>query len=184
MIMKRVYEIIALSSFLAILILTNRNTQLVTENAIQAEIIDTLTLPEECTYIKQITAKEQEEEIATEIYYGELELLALLVQAEAGNQDETGKRYVADVVLNRVDSPDFPDTIEEVIYQKKPVQFAVTVNGGIEKAGYTITDDVYKIVLEESENRTNPDIVYFRTKKYHKVGRSAFKHQDHYFSTK
>lgn len=38
----------------------------------------------------------------------EMAMLAQLVQAEAGNQDLTGKRLVADVVLNRVDSERFP----------------------------------------------------------------------------
>lgn len=58
-----------------------------------------------------------QEELAEEEYYDSLELLALCVEAEAGNQDLTGKRMVVDVVLNRVDAPDWPDTIEGVITQ-------------------------------------------------------------------
>ena len=65
----------------------------------------------------------------------EMALIAQLVQAEAGNQDLKGKRLVADVVLNRVDSEKFPNTIEEVIFQKEPVQFSVTVSGAFERAG-------------------------------------------------
>ena len=180
--MKQIFEITALSSFLAISLITSKDVQLNEEKAVQAEIIDTVELHNECNYIRQQMIEEQEE-ILTEIYYGELELVALLVQAEAGNQDELGKRYVADVVFNRVESEDFPDTIEEVIYQKNPTQFAVTTNGELEKASYTITEDVFNIVLEEANERTNSDIIYFRTKKYHKHGKNAFKHKDHYFST-
>lgn len=180
--MKQIFEITALSSFLAISLITNKDVRLNEEKTIQAEIIDTIELHNECKYIRQQMIEEQEE-ILTEIYYGELELVALLVQAEAGNQDELGKRYVADVVFNRVDSNNFPDTIEEVVYQKNPTQFSVTSNGNLEKAGYTITEDVFNIVLEEADKRTNSEIIYFRTNKYHSSGHKAFKHQDHYFST-
>lgn len=180
--MKQIFEITALSSFLVISLITNKDVRLNEEKTIQAEIIDTVELHNECKYIRQQMIEEQKE-ILTEIYYGELELVALLVQAEAGNQDELGKRYVADVVFNRVDSNNFPDTIEEVIYQKNPTQFAVTTNGALEKAGYTITEDVFNIVLEEADKRTNADVIYFRTGKYHSNGHKAFKHQDHYFST-
>ena len=57
-------------------------------------------------------------EISEEIYYDSLEYLACLVEAEAGNQDELGKRLVVDVVLNRLDSNEFPDNIYDVINQK------------------------------------------------------------------
>ena len=49
------------------------------------------------------------EEIEEEEKADELELMAICVEAEAGNQSLTGKRMVADVILNRVDNPDFPD---------------------------------------------------------------------------
>ncbi len=64
--------------------------------------------------------KEEQDDIRNEIFYGELEEVALLVQAEAGNQDELGKRYVADVIWNRVDTDEFPDAVREVIYQMDP----------------------------------------------------------------
>lgn len=45
-------------------------------------------------------------------------LLACLVYSESGNQCYEGQLAVANVVLNRVKSPLFPNTISEVIYQK------------------------------------------------------------------
>ena len=45
-------------------------------------------------------------------------LLACLVYSESGNQSYEGQLAVANVVLNRVKSPLFPNTISEVIYQK------------------------------------------------------------------
>ncbi|HPU62607.1 MAG TPA: cell wall hydrolase [Mobilitalea sp.] len=61
----------------------------------------------------------------------DLKLLACLVYAEAGNQSYEGKLAVANVVLNRVKSSKFPDTIKEVIYQ--PGQFTVAKNGSLAK---------------------------------------------------
>ena len=136
------------------------------------------------TVLEHPTFSENTEEIRNEILYGELEEVAILVQAEAGNQDELGKRYVADVIFNRADSSDFPEYTYDVIYQMDPVQFATTVDGAMGKAGYTITEDVFTLVLDEYLNRTNSEIVYFRTGKYHECGTPAFKHGDHYFSTK
>lgn len=49
----------------------------------------------------------------------EIKLIAKLVEAEAGNQSELGKRLVIDTVLNRVDHPNFPDTVNAVVYQSK-----------------------------------------------------------------
>lgn len=46
------------------------------------------------------------------------ENLLRIVEAEASGEDETGKLLVANVVLNRVRSDSFPNTITEVILQK------------------------------------------------------------------
>ncbi|WP_078546691.1 cell wall hydrolase [Litchfieldia alkalitelluris] len=61
----------------------------------------------------------------------EIDLLARIVRAEAQTEPFEGKVAVAAVVLNRVESPLFPDTIREVIYQ--PRQFQPVSNGQINK---------------------------------------------------
>lgn len=62
----------------------------------------------------------------------ELKYLTCIIQAEAGNQPYEGKVAVANVVLNRVDSDRFPNTIKEVIYQNNGVaQFTPTTNGSL-----------------------------------------------------
>ncbi|MDO4332582.1 MAG: cell wall hydrolase [Eubacteriales bacterium] len=60
--------------------------------------------------------------------------LLKIVEAEAGSEDETGKLLVANVVLNRVKSDQFPDTVTEVVYQRsgKKAQFSPVGNGSIE----------------------------------------------------
>lgn len=47
----------------------------------------------------------------------ELEEMAAIVFLEAGNQCMDGQQAVAEVILNRVISGDFPDTVHDVIHQ-------------------------------------------------------------------
>lgn len=54
------------------------------------------------------------------------ELMARLVRAEAVGEPYAGKVAVATVILNRVASPDFPNSIREVIYQISNGHYAFT----------------------------------------------------------
>ena len=75
--------------------------------------------------------EETTEEIIQEEKYNLSEndkyLLAKISMAEAGIEDIYGKAYVIMVVLNRIDSEQFPDTIYEIITQKN--QFSPVSNG-------------------------------------------------------
>ncbi|XJZ26645.1 cell wall hydrolase [Bacillota bacterium Lsc_1132] len=70
------------------------------------------------------------------ISFADKELIAKLVHAEAKGEPYAGKVAVATVVLNRVASPDFPNTVREVIYQKAGGHYAFTPvqNGTINEA--------------------------------------------------
>lgn len=125
--------------------------------------------------------EDDEEQIAEEIYLGELELLAQLVEAEAGNQDFDGKCMVVDVVLNRVESPDFPNTIFEVIYQKNPIQFATVYNGAFDKAAWNMQESDYAAVMVETELHTNRDVLYFNNTKSVSGSGEIFKVGGHWF---
>ncbi len=63
-------------------------------------------------------------------------ILCKIVEAEAGCEDRMGKILVANVVLNRVESTGFPDTVEEVVYQQNDgvAQFSPIANGSFEQA--------------------------------------------------
>jgi N-acetylmuramoyl-L-alanine amidase len=56
----------------------------------------------------------------------EKELMARLVRAEAVGEPYSGKVAVATVILNRVKSPDFPNTVRSVIYQISNGHYAFT----------------------------------------------------------
>ncbi len=55
--------------------------------------------------------------------------LSRIIYAESGNQSLEGKIAVGNVVLNRAASSDFPNTVEEVIFQKN--QFSPAASGSI-----------------------------------------------------
>jgi len=59
----------------------------------------------------------------------DLELLARVIYGESRGEPYEGQVAVGAVVLNRVESPDFPNTIREVIYQKG--QFSCVSDGQI-----------------------------------------------------
>lgn len=61
----------------------------------------------------------------------ELLLLQKIVMAEAEGEPYEGKVAVANVVLNRLRSANFPDTITDVIYQKH--QFSPVANGRLKR---------------------------------------------------
>lgn len=48
----------------------------------------------------------------------EFQILCRIVEAEAGGEDINGRILVANVILNRVESKSFPNTIEGVVFQK------------------------------------------------------------------
>ena len=99
-------------------------------------------------------------------------LIGKVVQHEAGNQSDLGKRLVCDTILNRVESENFPNTVYEVINQPgqycNPKKFP--------------PDDMYKLVAEEIYTRTNHEVLWYRTKRYHKYGTPLVVEGNHYFS--
>lgn len=122
---------------------------------------------------------EPEEPPVPSVTQEEIELIALCVMAEAEGECEYGQRLVIDVILNRVDDPHFPDTIYDVIYQKN--QFAGMYGDRITRC--YVKDELVQLVREELENRTDYDVVFFRTDHYHSYGVPKFQVGAHYFSS-
>ena len=87
------------------------------------------------TGLTQVEGLPEEDPQAAEAFadYTESDYNVLLriVQAEAGGCDMKGKILVANVILNRVESDEFPDTITDVVYEKR--QFSPVSNGSINR---------------------------------------------------
>lgn len=103
--------------------------------------------------------------------------IAYCVEAEAGNQGLEGKQLVVDVILNRVESSDFPDTVYDVITQKNA--FSVWKSGALMKA--VPTEETFEAIDSEIKERTNSEIVYFNSIGY-MHGTPWKKVGAHYFS--
>lgn len=82
------------------------------------------------------TEEETEEESELTLSPEEYNVLLRIVQAEAGTCDETGKLLVANVILNRMEDEEFPDTVSGVVYQKR--QFSPVMNGSINTCKVTM----------------------------------------------
>ena len=87
-------------------------------------------------------AKEKAEREAREAYVrANQELLASIIYCEAGNQPYEGQVAVGAVIMNRVKSGSYPNSIEEVIYQSG--QFGPAATGWLNRVrsskGYSQT---------------------------------------------
>ena len=74
--------------------------------------------------------------VPAEDYYDEEDVrwLSKIIHAEAQGEPFRGKLAVGNVILNRVESDEFPDTVYDVIFDNEHgVQFTPTVNGAIDQ---------------------------------------------------
>ncbi len=79
------------------------------------------------------TVKASEEDVAGLDFTDEESMMLLkIAMAEAEDQGVTGKALVMNVIKNRLDSEDFPNTIEGVVFQ--PYQFTPVLDGRYDAA--------------------------------------------------
>lgn len=156
---------------IALLILSIPRTQRVLAQEVTVsnnEIVGTVSM---CT----VETIERPEPLFGKFTEREIDLMAQLVWHEAGNQDMVGKMLVADTVLNRVEDSRFPNTVEEVIFQKGQYTTA-KVLGRVEP-----TIECYGAVLSEIDGeRYNTEVLFFG--RAYGCGKPLFQHQDHCFS--
>lgn len=101
-------------------------------------------------------AEPEPEPLYEEITAEERELLARVVYAESNTEPIEGQIAVAQVVLNRVRSESFPDTVSEVIYQERQFSTA-SILGRV-----TPTENNYEAVDLAFELAVVPyDVLYF-----------------------
>lgn len=88
-------------------------------------------LPKAASGQRVVDYEIMQREYLYQVSEADYDALLRIVEAEAGCEDETGKLLVANVVLNRVNNEKFPDTIEEVVFQrsKGTTQFSPVANG-------------------------------------------------------
>lgn len=111
----------------------------------------------------------------------EKELICKITWLEAGNQEEEGQRAVIEVILNRLQSDNFPNTVYEVLSQSS--QFSTWCNRN------KVTDEqveqimaILEIVCNEEETVLTEEYLYFDGKK-HDYATNYIQIQDHWFGT-
>ena len=110
----------------------------------------------------------------------DFELMGKTVFAEAKTEEFEGQVAVAEVILNRVESENFPDTVEEVI--KQDGAFSSWGNGSVEAA--PLDDECLEAVQDAVNERFFPDsVVYFREGYFHSFGTPYMVIGHHYFSS-
>lgn len=124
----------------------------------------------------QAQAEQAQVSSAVNASASEQELLAALIFCEAGNQPYDGQVAVGAVVMNRVRSGSFPDTITDVIYQSG--QFTPAMTGWLDSVlasdGYT--DSAMQAAADALAGSTPiGDCLYFST------GGGGYQLGDHYF---
>lgn len=115
----------------------------------------------------------EEETTRRDVTDEEYELLARVCMSEAGTESLEGKIAVLETVLNRVDRGE--GSIYEVVYA--PRQYSTRDNGKPNAECYEAVD----AVLEFSD-RYPDNMLFFRTKHYHKFGTPYKKIGNHYFT--
>ena len=133
--------------------------------AVEAKIAYEAKLEEErraAEEAERIAREKAEAEAAAAQQAAEKELLASLIFCEAGNQPYEGQVAVGAVVMNRINSSSYPDTMEEVIYQSG--QFSPAMSGWLDRVranqGYT---EAAMQAAEDALAGSNPigDCLYF-----------------------
>lgn len=136
-----------------------------------------------CLFSRPVQASAEEiHPTVNEFTYEEAQLLMKVAAAEALNQGCDGQWLVMSVILNRVNSSEFPDTIKEVVYQEH--QFTTVSNGAIDDVEPDVNTHLALARIEMGE--VAEQIVAFETTKsvtLTKYFSEAFTYRDHAFYT-
>lgn len=119
---------------------------------------DAAYVAEEYIEIKEATAltmaEYQKQQATVSVSGGELDLLAAIIQCEAGGESHTGKVAVGAVIMNRVRSGQFPNSISEVVYQSG--QFSPVASGKLSQVlSQGARSDCYQ-AAKEALSGSNP----------------------------
>lgn len=150
-------QVVTLSALIKVLFV-QRDTQL------EQSITQEESIPQQYIIELKIEAEPFETNPVAETYYDtlsseEIFLLEVTIQHEVGNFSKTYKRYVAELIYNRIQSEDFPDTVKEVLFQQGQFQ-------GIQSWAYSgieIDNETREVIYEvfSKQHTTHPATFYY-----------------------
>lgn len=122
-----------------------------TENTTEYQIQKTNTVYKklEVNYIPEPEEIVENQKVV-EMNIDEAQLLMKLARSEAGDNGVEAQLLVMNVVMNRVNDENFPDSIKEVIYAKN--QFSVVSNGSMKKTEPSADSHLALAKLESGED--------------------------------
>ncbi len=123
----------------------------------------------------------QERVKVNEFTQEDAQLLMRIAQAEAGDQGTDGMWLVMSVVLNRVNSSDFPNSIEKVIFQ--PKHFSSIYDGNFDNT-VILKAEAHEALARIEQGDVAPMIIGFERKPSNKLEKYfdyAFSYKDHNF---
>ena len=94
----------------------------------------------------------------------EIDLLAKIVWVESRGESEEGQKAVVEVILNRIASEKFPNTLYDVLSQKNPTQFASWKHRDSARPTEKEYASIYSVLNGET-SILREDTLYFATKK-------------------
>ena len=94
----------------------------------------------------------------------EIDLLAKIVWVESRGESVEGQKAVVEVILNRIASEKFPNTLYEVLSQKNPTQFASWKHRDSARPTEKEYASIYSVLNGET-SILREDTLYFATKK-------------------
>lgn len=103
----------------------------------------------------------------------EFVLFSSVVEAESNRttEDTEGRRHIALVILNRVESEQFPDSVTEVLTQSG--QFSTVRNGHSVTDRTDLSDIAVLEAIEWNEDPTSPEILFFNCRGFF-AGRTPY----------
>lgn len=136
----------------------------------------------ETTEVRQPSEELPQERVkVNEFTLDEATLLMRIAQAEGGTQGTDGMWLIMSVVLNRVNSSDYPNSIEEVIYY--PAQFSSLYDGNFDNT-VILKAEAHEALARIEQGDVAPMIIGFERKPSNTLEKYfdyAFSYKDHNF---
>lgn len=153
------------------LIKINRKIDAIEEYLLTQEQSSDVIIENYYIYNNEDISQNEEEIIETKNIYTEVidnlsdydkELICRVLYREAGGEEEDGQRAVVEVILNRLLSEKYPNTIEEVLSQEN--QFSTWIyRAGVSEENIANSALIIEKVYNEENSILNEEYVYFNS---------------------
>ena len=125
-------------------VIVGQRVQKVTSSAVEMNVSESMATTVDTFDAKVVSASSSAKLMSDEDY----DTLLRIVEAEAGSEDIKGRVLVANVIMNRVKSEDFPNTVTEVVWDNSDgvPQFSPTYDGRINEVA--VSDETREAVKQ------------------------------------